>query len=150
MPRTWVKRNDRPANPAAADWAGKLGISERLAGLLWDRGLDSLGAMDVFLSPHLRHLVPLEHWPGLDAAARVLADGLAAGRRMAVWGDYDVDGVTSTALVHQVLASRGIAVRTYLPDRTGEGYGLNTAGIEALAAAVAAPGLDQLLRRLAV
>jgi single-stranded-DNA-specific exonuclease len=127
-------RNERPANPDAAAWAEKLGVSERLAGLLWDRGLDSLAAMDVFLSPHLRHLAPLEDWPGLDAAARVLADGLAAGKRMAVWGDYDVDGVTSTALVSQVLAGRGIAVDTHLPDRTAEGYGLNTAGIEALAA----------------
>ncbi len=133
MPRRWIVRNDRPANPDAAAWAGQLGISERLAGLLWDRGLDSLPAMDVFLSPHLRHLAPLEHWPGLDAAARVLADGLATGKRLAVWGDYDVDGVTSTALVFQVLAGRGIAVETYLPDRTGEGYGLNAAGIEALA-----------------
>ena len=133
MPRRWIVRNDRPANPDAAAWAGQLGISERLAGLLWDRGLDSLPAMDVFLSPHLRHLAPLEPWPGLDAAARVLADGLATGKRLAVWGDYDVDGVTSTALVFQVLAGRGIAVETYLPDRTGEGYGLNAAGIEALA-----------------
>ncbi|MEW5773782.1 MAG: single-stranded-DNA-specific exonuclease RecJ [Thermodesulfobacteriota bacterium] len=134
MPRRWIRRNDRRANPASADWAVRLGISERLAGLLWDRGLDSLAAMDVFLSPHLRHLAPLEDWPGLDAAARILAEGLAAGRKLAVWGDYDVDGVTSTALVSQVLAGRGTAVETYLPDRTGEGYGLNCAGIEALAA----------------
>ena len=58
MPRNWILRNDRPANPDAAAWADQLGVSPRLAGLLWDRGLDSLGAMDVFLSPHLRHLVP--------------------------------------------------------------------------------------------
>lgn len=135
MPRRWVLRNDRPANPAAADWAGRLGVSGRLAGLLWNRGLDSLAAMDVFLSPHLRHLAPLEDWPGLAAAARVLAEGLAAGKKLAVWGDYDVDGVTATALVTQVLAGRGVAVLPYLPDRTAEGYGLNIAGVEALAAA---------------
>lgn len=133
MPRRWVLRSDRPANPAIADWAGRLEVSARLAGLLWDRGLDGLEQMDVFLSPGLRHLAPLEDWPGLAQAAAVLAEGLAAGRRLAVWGDYDVDGVTSTALVSQVLAGRGIDILAYLPDRTTEGYGLNAAGIEALA-----------------
>ena len=134
MPKRWILRSDRPANPATAGWAERLGVSERLAGLLWSRGQDSLAAMDVFLSPPLRHLAPLEAWPGLDAAARVLADGLAEGRKLAVWGDYDVDGVTSTSLVVQVLAGRGISATAYLPDRTAEGYGLNIAGIEALAA----------------
>jgi len=90
--------------------------------------------MDAFLSPGLRHLAPPEDWPGMEHGAQVLAEGLLAGKKVAVWGDYDVDGVSSAVLVRDVLATHGITAIVHLPDRRNEGYGLNNASLEQLAA----------------
>jgi len=144
MSKRWAPRNDpdtagRPDPARMADMAARLQVSPLLVGILWDRGLRELEAMDVFLSPGLRHLAQPNAWPGLREAAAVLAQGLnppegGAQKRMAVWGDYDVDGVTATALVIDFLAQHGIAALHHLPVRGEEGYGLNPEGIEALAA----------------
>lgn len=133
---TWRFRdnggNSEPEGLAA--WADELNISPFLARLLWRRGLDSREAMDVFLGPHLRHLPPLEGWPELIRAAEHLARELEQGKTLAVWGDYDVDGITAAAVAVDFLRRRGYKVLTRLPHRMEEGYGLNAAGLEELAA----------------
>lgn len=134
MPSQWKQKSRPDLPPGLPDLAERLGVSPLIAELLWCRGLSTAEDMDRFLSPGLKHLVRPETVPGLEDAARVLARGLAEGRSMAVWGDYDVDGVTSSALVSSFLAQRGVAVRVYLPNRLEEGYGLNIPGIERLAA----------------
>lgn len=115
-------------------WAARLGVSPFLAGLLWQRGLTSLEDMEAFLLPRLSGLAPLDAWPGLRAAADMLLDSLGKGEELLVWGDYDVDGVTGTTLVVQVLAHHGILARAHLPERQAEGYGLNVSAIERFAA----------------
>ena len=132
--KRWIF-NGAPATDAADDprLADQLGVSPFLVRLLRSRGMASALEMDVFLSPNLRHLAPPESYPGLMQAAQALADGLAEGRTLCVWGDYDVDGVTSTALVLDFLGKRGIAARHHIPDRVSEGYGLNVANVERLA-----------------
>lgn len=92
-----------------------------------------LASMQNFLNPALRGLAPLEHWPGLSESADLLAQSLLDGKTVCVWGDYDVDGITSTALVLDFLGRHGFAARGHIPDRLGEGYGLNSAGISRLA-----------------
>ncbi|ACV67594.1 single-stranded-DNA-specific exonuclease RecJ [Desulfohalobium retbaense] len=136
MPNTqWIFR-EQPASEKTAEfstWAKQLEISPFLCDLLWQRGLSSPQEMDVFLSPGLRHLAPPHTWSGLNEAAAVLAAALEQDTGpLAVWGDYDVDGITATALVTEILRGRGYAVLPHLPNRMEDGYGLNTAGIEAL------------------
>jgi single-stranded-DNA-specific exonuclease len=132
LPRWEVK--DGPPPPGELDhWAAHLGITPRLARLLWQRGLSSITDMDVFLSPNLRHLSPLEQWPGLAEAADHLAGTIAGGKRCAVWGDYDVDGITATALLIEFLRNKGFDPLFHIPRRIEEGYGLNSQGIERLA-----------------
>lgn len=116
------------------DLAGRLGVSTLLLRLMRLRGLEDAAVMDGFLSPNLRLLAPPDVWPGIPEAAAVFAEALRRGRAVAVWGDYDVDGVTSAALVLDVLETHGVFARAYLPDRRGEGYGLNIPAIERLAA----------------
>uniref|UniRef100_B8DKC6 Single-stranded-DNA-specific exonuclease RecJ n=1 Tax=Nitratidesulfovibrio vulgaris (strain DSM 19637 / Miyazaki F) TaxID=883 RepID=B8DKC6_NITV9 len=134
MTRDWIFRPEPvAASPPFAAWAERLEVSELIVRLLWRRGVGSVDDMALYLSPNLRHLAPLAEWPGLEQAASTLADGLLAGLPFAVWGDYDVDGVTSTALVKGVLAQHGMAAAHHIPDRREEGYGLNVAWVERLA-----------------
>ena len=133
-PRTWKLPDDAPPTDECARLAGVLGVSPLIAELLWRRGLTDSTAMDVFLSPNLRHLAAPGEYPGFAQAAEALAQGLTEGLPMAVWGDYDVDGVTATALVLDFLRQRGIDATHHIPDRINEGYGLNVPGVEALAA----------------
>ena len=135
----WIYRNrTAPETSAVSDsdlglLAEELGISELLASILRGRGLDSRTSMDTFLSPGLRHLKPLDTWPGLAHAAELLADAVQRQEPVAIWGDYDVDGITATALLKDFFRRRGLTVDHHLPDRLKEGYGLNLAGVEALA-----------------
>jgi single-stranded-DNA-specific exonuclease len=113
--------------------AQRLEVSPLLVRLMCLRGLSSEEDMNMFLSPGLRYLHPLERWPGVEAGAALLCDALASGRRVAVWGDYDVDGITATALVKDFMASRDIDILHYIPDRLDFGYGLHQDGIRELA-----------------
>ena len=134
MPCIWKARaTDRP--PEGAALADALSVSPLIVDILWNRGLRTVEEMDRFLSPGLRHLAGPETIPGLGEAAKVLAAGIAEGRPLAVWGDYDVDGITATALVKEFLAKRGISTMHHLPNRLEEGYGVNAAGVERLAEA---------------
>lgn len=115
-------------------WADALSISPLLLEILWRRGLSERDAMDAFLSARLDSLTPPDRWPQLPEASSLLASELLAGKKLAVWGDYDVDGVTAATLVLDVLESHGIHADWHIPDRRSEGYGLNVPHIEALAA----------------
>jgi single-stranded-DNA-specific exonuclease len=127
----WKFRNaELPAPPEDLDkLAASLDISGRLARILWQRGVQSAEEMRAFLNPSLKQLAPLEAWPGVNAAAALLARELVGGRRLCVWGDYDVDGISATALVLDFLSRHGIGADWHIPDRLSEGYGLNKSGI---------------------
>jgi single-stranded-DNA-specific exonuclease len=114
--------------------ADALSVSPLIVDILWSRGLTTVEDMDRFLSPGLRHLAAPSAVPGLTEAAEVLASGIREGRKLAIWGDYDVDGITATALVLQFLSMRGIEAMHHLPNRMEEGYGMNVPGVERLAA----------------
>lgn len=126
--------SDLPSEKQRAAWAESLEISPVLVDILLLRGCTSLEDMDVFLSPHLRLLAPLEEWPGLVEAADILSQCLIRGEPFLVWGDYDVDGITASTLVLDVLEGHGITARHHLPDRRQEGYGLNIPMLEKFAA----------------
>ncbi len=132
---TWFPRHTGPAPDPdlLRDFAARLEISPSFAALLWQRGLCTLEDMSLFLSPNLRHLAPLTEWPDFEHGARVLADGLMRGRTLLIWGDYDVDGITATALVKDFLAFHGYLARHHIPSRLTDGYGLSAAAIERFA-----------------
>ncbi|MFH1913397.1 MAG: single-stranded-DNA-specific exonuclease RecJ [Pseudomonadota bacterium] len=133
MPCIWKARGEsRP--PSSEAMAEQLSVSPLIVDILWSRGLASVEEMDRFLSPGLRHLAQPSEIPGLMDAAEVVARGLAEGRTLAVWGDYDVDGITATVLLKEFFAARGIAIMHHLPNRMEEGYGMNVPGVERLAA----------------
>ena len=85
------------------------------------------------LNPTIRALCPdPSALTGMDKAASRLADAIAAGEQVAIFGDYDVDGACSSALLHRFLTWHGLSPRIYIPDRITEGYGPNPAAMASL------------------
>jgi len=104
--------------------------------ILRRRGIADAAAREKFLNPSIKEYMPdpsVLH--DMDAAARIIADSVIAGDKIAIYGDYDVDGVTSTAVFVKYLRALGGEVIWHLPTREGEGYGLNTAAVDDIAAA---------------
>ncbi|CCO23910.1 single-stranded-DNA-specific exonuclease RecJ [Maridesulfovibrio hydrothermalis] len=132
MPKIWKLRSEEELPSSISEIASELGITELLAEILWNRGFQSRKEMDLFLSPGLRNLCKPVEIPGLEESAAVLTDGIVQGKKFAVWGDYDVDGVTSTAVVKSVLKDRGFECTHHLPNRLEEGYGLNIENLQKL------------------
>lgn len=121
--RRWRLPTDGDA--AAERLAERLGLPEILARLLVWRGLDGDRAPG-FLAPRLRdHLPEPLSLRDMDRAAARLVAAIEGGEGIAVFGDYDVDGATSAALLLRFLAAVGAPARVYVPDRLAEGYGPN-------------------------
>jgi single-stranded-DNA-specific exonuclease len=123
----------RPADPEAtrAHQLG-LGLSEPMARAIASRGVGADGG-EVFLRPTLKSLFPNpSSFADMDLAARILIDGLVAGRQMAVFADYDVDGASSAALLVRWFRAMGRELTIYVPDRLLEGYGPSPAAFRRL------------------
>ena len=118
---------------AALALAQQLEISEILARVLAARGIAADDA-DRFLNPALRDALPDPSvLRDMDKAAERLAAAIQAGEKIAVFGDYDVDGATSGALILRFLNAVGSSGTYYIPDRMREGYGPNAPALKSLA-----------------
>ena len=124
----------RDAVQQGARLASVLGIPAPLGRVLWARGYREPSQAERFLEPRFEHLPNPFELKGIEAAVSRLQRALAQGERVCVYGDYDVDGVTSTALLVSVLRKLGGNVEFYVPHRLVEGYGLNARALEKLAA----------------
>ena len=100
--------------------------------LLWQRGLTDPEAAHRFLYPTLAHLHDPLRLADMSRAVDRLLAAVARGERIAVHGDYDVDGITSTVIVRRVLELLGGDVGHFVPERIRDGYGLNIPAIERL------------------
>jgi single-stranded-DNA-specific exonuclease len=110
---------------AALQMAQQHGLPEIVARILAGRGIDSAIAPQ-FLAPRLRDLLPdPSHLKDMDKAASRVATAIREDKLIAIFGDYDVDGATSSALLHRFITQAGGSVRVYIPDRIKEGYGPN-------------------------
>ena len=120
-----------PAQPLLVEpLAARLGISPLLAQCLVNRGLSDPAAMEAFLEPRLKNLADPFLLPHMAAAVERLLRAHRDAEPLVVYGDYDVDGVTSTTLMLEVLRRLGWSVEAYLPHRMDEGYGLTRDGAE--------------------
>ncbi len=107
----------------------RLGLSAILATILAARGLDHPDRAAAFLDPRLNAVSDPFLIPDMDRAVCRLATALRQKESMAVFGDYDVDGVVSTALLTQTLRQLGGCVNPFLPNRVQEGYGFTPAAL---------------------
>lgn len=108
---------------------------ESLARLLVQRGVRDIDAARHLLRPELAQLTPASALTDLPVAATRLADALRRRERILVHGDYDVDGICSTALLTRMLRAMGGDVEPFIPDRRSDGYDLGPAGVRAAVSA---------------
>jgi len=105
--------------------AQRYSLPEVVGRILAARGIEVDAAED-FLHPQLRRLLPdPSQFLDMDVAANRLANAVTGGERLAVFGDYDVDGATSSALLKRFFQAVGHDIAIYIPDRMAEGYGPN-------------------------
>ncbi len=130
--RAWRPRLDD--GRAALALAQTLNLPEVVGRALAARGIGPEDA-DRFLHPLLKDELPdPSHLKDMEAAARRIADAVEGGEGIAVFGDYDVDGATATAVLTRFFRALGITNECYIPDRLKEGYGPNTPAMLALGA----------------
>ena len=127
--RTW---NVAQPEAGAVRALMEAGYSPLTAMVLAGRGMDDPERANEYLDCNAPLADPLL-MADMAAARDRIAQALECGERMAVFGDYDVDGVTATCLLTDFLRKRGADCQTYIPGRLGEGYGLNQAAVRLLA-----------------
>lgn len=103
-----------------------------VATVLAARGITTRAQADLFYKPHLAEDYDPLDLPGMPEAITRVREAIAEGETIALYGDFDVDGVTSVAVLHEGLKPLGARCINYIPDRFAEGYGLNFGAVQRL------------------
>jgi single-stranded-DNA-specific exonuclease len=128
----WTSRLDTAGVNLATAIAQQHGLPDMLARVLTARGA-TLETVPVLLAPSIKALMPdPSTLVDMDKAAARIADAVVRKEAVAIFGDYDVDGACSAALLARFLNAHGVATRIYIPDRIAEGYGPNAQAIAQL------------------
>jgi single-stranded-DNA-specific exonuclease len=122
----WIQRGDPFVH--GANGAGD-GFPAILEHLILQRGLPAGDALEGFLRPRLRDLADPFLIPDMELAVERILLAADRGEKICIFGDYDVDGVTSITLMRQILRAYGLDPQVFIPKRGNEGYGLSTASI---------------------
>ena len=110
-----------------------LGVSSLTGALMYNRGLRTSEAARAFINKETDAFYDPFLMRDMDKAVDAVNKALSERRKIAIYGDYDVDGVTSVSVMYLYLKSLGADVRYYIPSRSSEGYGVNTDAVDSLA-----------------
>jgi len=128
-PKAWVLRT--PAAPElSVQLAADLGVSETFARLLANRGFTTIEQVHDFLEPSMDRLLDAFTMRDMDLAVTRVLRAVDDREQILVYGDYDVDGITSTSLLTATLTALGAKVTYFIPDRIRDGYGLSERGVD--------------------
>lgn len=130
MKKHWIVEKENPKLKEKLSRA--LGISSISAQVLLNRGIKDDAEAESFLKSNLFDLPSPYLLKGMDRAIERTKRAIRKGEKIAIYGDYDVDGVTATALFYMFLKNLGTAITYYNPDRLKEGYGINLNAIKKL------------------
>lgn len=108
----------------------EFGLSRLLATILVNKGLEEKQEIETFLSPTRKDFHDPYLMPDMKIAVDRIVKAIEKQEKVIIYGDYDVDGITSITVLKKFLADRGLQVDSYIPNRLDEGYGLNKAAIE--------------------
>lgn len=133
MEKRWCIQNT--PTEEAEQLAKSVGISPLLARILWNRGMTTKEEACHYLYDTMDDLSDPFLLKGMTEAVERICQALDKKEKIVIYGDYDVDGITSTSLVYSVLRDLGGTPSFYIPERQSEGYGLNEEALETLQAA---------------
>ena len=128
--KTWKIRSSNHA--AAKVLADALGLPLPLARILASRGYATPEQASAFLYAEMKDLSRPFQLPNLGAAVDIIAEALQAKKRIAIYGDYDVDGICAATLMREAFSWLDTDVRIYIPSRLKEGYGMNAQALDTL------------------
>jgi single-stranded-DNA-specific exonuclease len=131
--RAWRDRLDERGAARALTIAQRHDLPELLARILAGRNIEP-DAVEAFLDPTIKHLMPdPDVLTAMKAAAERIAEAVTRSESVAIFGDYDVDGATSSAVLARYLRQCGLDPLIHIPDRLFEGYGPNVEAVRSLA-----------------
>lgn len=131
MPKRWRIATHDAHDIATLERAA--GVSSVVAQLLLSRGITDPNVARQFVDPKLNLLREPDDLPGATLAAEVICEAIAARQRITIYGDYDADGMTATAILYRCLKLLHAEVDFYIPHRIDEGYSLNIEALEKIA-----------------
>jgi|TARA_B110000902_G_scaffold58900_1_gene69063 single-stranded-DNA-specific exonuclease len=120
----------KPDSQKVAEFSAELGVDLAISELLLQRGIDTFQAAKTFFRPSWSDLHDPFLMKDMDAAVARVESALKNNEQILVYGDYDVDGTSSVALMASYLDTKSSHISTYIPDRYDEGYGISYKGID--------------------
>ncbi len=129
--KVWKYRNEDVDAAAVSQATQRTGVPRLLAQLMLNRGIPT-SEFRSFLSKSKQGILNPMTMLDMHTAADRIIKAINDGEQIAIYGDYDVDGITSTALLYSFLKAQGASLRYYIPDRKDEGYGINIMAVNKL------------------
>ena len=129
MKKSWRISKDLDSNNVSS-LANELNVSNIIAKLLVKRDVYTFSEAKTFFRPQLEDLIDPFLMKGMGGAANKIKKALIESKKIMIYGDYDVDGTTSVAMLYSYLTAQNDNIIYYIPDRYNEGYGLSKLGIE--------------------
>jgi len=127
----WIMRHSDANIPLMAN---VLGVSQITARVMANRGIRTKNTALSFLNTSINNLRPFLDMKGAASAICRINTAINLSEKITVYGDYDADGITATAILYKVLVRLGANVTYYIPHRVSEGYGLNNSAVKSIAA----------------
>ncbi len=131
--RRWIMPAETPSSGDISKMACALNCHPLTARLLLARNIRDISAARSFIQPEFKNLQPPETIPGMSAAAERIAAAIGKREKITIYGDYDVDGITGTAMLWRLFKTAGADFGIYVPHRVEEGYGLSCKALKHLA-----------------
>jgi len=129
--KEWVVKE--PEREKIKKLSSTLGISETIATILINRGVEDVEEASIFLQAKLKNLPDPFLIKDSEKGAKIIIEAVKARKKIVIYGDYDVDGITSTVVMYLFLSHIGGNVTYHIPHRMEDGYGLNTYALEEIA-----------------